>query len=149
MDICLKIDYNVPLPWRQPIFFFIFIDFCLYGLMVIGHFHVLSLNFFFFGFFLNMNMHCPDYLAFIGQRICLYVPVIYVNIGLVSWPQRKLKSKMLCHSLTLCKMAICHWGLICMLNIGLNLVKDFQSYSKRSFQSLRLAFVWFAECRAL
>lgn len=50
-------------------FFFIFIDFCLYGLMVIGHFHVLSLNFFFFDFFLNMNMHCPDYLAFIGQSL--------------------------------------------------------------------------------
>lgn len=102
-------------------------------------------EFFFFWLF-PQHEYALSWLSSIHWSESVYM---YVNIGLVSWPQRKLKSKMLCHSLTLCKMAICHWGLICMLNIGLNLVKDFQSYSKRSFQSLRLAFVWFAECRAL
>lgn len=37
---------------------FIFIDFCLYGLMVIDHFHIISLIF--FSFLLSMNMHCPN-----------------------------------------------------------------------------------------
>lgn len=113
MDLCLKIDYNVP---RQPFFFFIFIDFCLYGILVIGYFHVTTVLLF-SSVFSSAWICIVLIIAFIGWRIWLVCKYWTCVLNL---PLRKVKSKMPCHSLTHWKMAFCHWGLICILNIGLN-----------------------------